>query len=556
MNDSPFHGILHTNTAPSLPQLDDIRQYLKQPYQQLATLNTEVDRLSNLLSTTIRKRDELEKVISDHESLLSPIKRVPLDVLRLIFEHTLPDKRNAAFSDTEGPLLLSRVCRDWKRIAESTPRLWSSMHIVVPHFDAHPETVSQVKRLLNTWLARSGSVPLSITMQLASGWGYENTRPDPLLPLLLPHASRWRDMKIWLSHTADIETLQSLTKEDVPLLRKIDLSVDRRLSDYESTDQLALTPTLRDQLSFLATNQLQSFAFRGTHASLPLTTSWHSLRHLELRFNLSNQQTTIEYPLPFLCHCPSLEKLHLEVMHYDILYSPDRSDHIQLPVLRSLSLKLSSRRQPSVDLNRALDCFSLPTLRKVQLSRKLCEELSGALRSIPYITHLTIRPGALASDVLASALSILSALQHLRIHGEPKIPGADIPTPGQNSDPNFLEYFIPVSNSTDILCPALQCLEFANIHALSEELIVRFILARRSAVVPTQLVRFNCSIHREAMGRDMRTQLADELASGFELGVYYDPPPVMRIRYWPFEGALPQKASLGDDWLGGRYDYE
>ncbi|KAF8975690.1 hypothetical protein BDQ17DRAFT_243512 [Cyathus striatus] len=36
-------------------------------------------------------------------------------------------------SAMEAPMLLTRICSSWRRIALSTPRIWSAIHIVLPN---------------------------------------------------------------------------------------------------------------------------------------------------------------------------------------------------------------------------------------------------------------------------------------------------------------------------------------------------------------------------------------------------------------------------------------
>ncbi|KAJ7229973.1 hypothetical protein GGX14DRAFT_327721, partial [Mycena pura] len=58
---------------------------------------------------------------------LSPMPRMPLDMLQNIFMHCLPPRLNCVMSDAEAPLLLGRVC-----LSQSTRQLWFRLHIVEP----------------------------------------------------------------------------------------------------------------------------------------------------------------------------------------------------------------------------------------------------------------------------------------------------------------------------------------------------------------------------------------------------------------------------------------
>ncbi|KAJ7058326.1 hypothetical protein C8F01DRAFT_990780 [Mycena amicta] len=128
---SPFHAILHTNTVPSDPDCAQIRAFLKEPQQEAMELENTATSLRKQLEVTEQRLEEVKLLISAREALISPMRRVPVDVLRTIFLHTLPTARTTAMSPIEGPLLLCEVCKDWCDIALSTPRLWASIHVVV-----------------------------------------------------------------------------------------------------------------------------------------------------------------------------------------------------------------------------------------------------------------------------------------------------------------------------------------------------------------------------------------------------------------------------------------
>ncbi|KAJ7509109.1 hypothetical protein B0H11DRAFT_1703386 [Mycena galericulata] len=130
--DSPFKGILHTNAVPTDPECEAIRNFLKNPRRKLAELTEEITRLQSLVDEAVRQRDELNHFIDAHLALVSPARRLPDDIVRAIFMASLPSTRNCALSGDEPPLLLCQISSSWRSIALATPRLWASIHIVVP----------------------------------------------------------------------------------------------------------------------------------------------------------------------------------------------------------------------------------------------------------------------------------------------------------------------------------------------------------------------------------------------------------------------------------------
>ncbi|KAJ7181018.1 hypothetical protein C8R46DRAFT_940992, partial [Mycena filopes] len=73
-----------------------------------------------------RRRRLTEEKIAIQKSLDSteyPILTIPFEITAEIFTHCLPNFP-AHPSGTVAPMLLTRICRQWRNIACSTSRLW------------------------------------------------------------------------------------------------------------------------------------------------------------------------------------------------------------------------------------------------------------------------------------------------------------------------------------------------------------------------------------------------------------------------------------------------
>jgi len=112
---------LGTNFIPSDEELDHIKNsILPVPTAKLADLDLEINRFQDLLESYGTTPGSFGR---NHNNLISPARRVPIDVLQEIFLHTLPTSHNALMDPHECPLLLARICSEWRRIALSTPQL-------------------------------------------------------------------------------------------------------------------------------------------------------------------------------------------------------------------------------------------------------------------------------------------------------------------------------------------------------------------------------------------------------------------------------------------------
>ncbi|KAF8195629.1 hypothetical protein K438DRAFT_1826258, partial [Mycena galopus ATCC 62051] len=127
--DSPFANRLNTNYVPSDSETLEIRALLVDPEAQLARIDAQIKEVENTLDQLKTQRASLRQPIDAHRALISPIRRIPQDVLIEIFLSCLPSEHNAIIDPAEAPLVLGRICRYWKSIAYSTPMLWSSLHI-------------------------------------------------------------------------------------------------------------------------------------------------------------------------------------------------------------------------------------------------------------------------------------------------------------------------------------------------------------------------------------------------------------------------------------------
>ncbi|KAJ7501684.1 hypothetical protein B0H11DRAFT_1679953, partial [Mycena galericulata] len=88
----------------------------------------------------------------------APILGLPHEMLAEIFYNFLPIyPMCSGLVGLQSPTLLSHVCRRWRNIALSLPRLWRAIKLHIVR-EPHPQQLD----LLRTWLGRSGDHLLSI----------------------------------------------------------------------------------------------------------------------------------------------------------------------------------------------------------------------------------------------------------------------------------------------------------------------------------------------------------------------------------------------------------
>ena len=115
---TPFSHYLQSNQAPSEDETREIKALRAIP------INHE-----GILNSLKQKRAYIQESIDEFNTILAPVRRLSTDVLGVIFGHCLATYRNSVMSASEAPILLIRICYDWRSIALSIPQLWSRLYI-------------------------------------------------------------------------------------------------------------------------------------------------------------------------------------------------------------------------------------------------------------------------------------------------------------------------------------------------------------------------------------------------------------------------------------------
>ncbi|KAJ7234177.1 hypothetical protein B0H12DRAFT_163021 [Mycena haematopus] len=285
--DSPFEKILHTNTVPSDADCQRIRELLVEPLKNAAELTAQIECLQSQINQLTEKRDRLNTFIDPHLALISPARRLPAEIVAEIFVACLPSDRNAIISGIEAPLLLCHVCRQWRNIALTTPRLWASLHIVAPG----EKKCLQIREAVDIWLSRSGVLPLSISLVHSAKVGFDFR---VVLEVLLSYASRWNRIRIRLPAYHHFRPLSILSPADVPILESAVI------------DGFGGTDPDWSFIAFLGVTSLRSVTFRRALKYPQVPVPWDQLRHLCVDQG-SHWLLTAAEALGLLRRCPNLE---------------------------------------------------------------------------------------------------------------------------------------------------------------------------------------------------------------------------------------------------------
>ncbi|KIK66577.1 hypothetical protein GYMLUDRAFT_37736 [Collybiopsis luxurians FD-317 M1] len=197
----------------------------------LEHLNTELEQYHTHIAHLNLERDRVQADIEALQVTVSPIRRLPLEILSEIFVHCLPKKKFIRPSPHEPPLLLTQICRRWRDVAISTSKLWSSILITVTE-RCHPDI-----SLVQTFMDRSAMHPLSfrINESLADA-DFTGSLHSEVFGLLWASHVRWKDIQLDYRDWRMPESSLAKIVQTPPSLET--LSLHREYWDSEALDPL------------------------------------------------------------------------------------------------------------------------------------------------------------------------------------------------------------------------------------------------------------------------------------------------------------------------------
>lgn len=196
---TPVPSLLQTNSPPSDSDIILVKKAIVDAELTVSQLKQKLDRRivagranRGWETVTRHKIGQATRFVQQHRGIISPLRRLPLEILQEIFVwatlHVRPHNRYRTVSEL--PWRLSQVCRYWRASALSMSSLWS----YIPTLQlkkSRPTTKRQVDYVTEL-LRRSGQTPLDIYI-----WSpYYDHKSHPILDILLPHSNRWQMLTI------------------------------------------------------------------------------------------------------------------------------------------------------------------------------------------------------------------------------------------------------------------------------------------------------------------------------------------------------------------------
>lgn len=321
----------------------------------------EINRLKSLAFDLEVGRGKLEKIAISRKTLMAPVRRLPTEILSLIFSYcgdpindNLTRRSLSVF-----PINTSQVCRRWRSILLKTPELWAHISLDLDHLfvgddpdwekesvdpeDEHYDLVYDTARLFKIYVKRSRGALLNISISFG-GIG--------VLPLLICKVLKTCTLR-----------LRSLSLTLIPECFPNHTSMDWTFGLDGAPNLEELTISLPDDLAWeteLSASYLTNF---------PRLSNLRVLNDFDFEYGdsltsetvrkMTSEKQTLSSLLSFLRKCPNILQLAVLYPLHDVDIPPSRFsgskiqhltldiprvgrnflDHLQCPELKHLTIK-------------------------------------------------------------------------------------------------------------------------------------------------------------------------------------------------------------------------
>ncbi|KAJ7792493.1 hypothetical protein B0H14DRAFT_166839 [Mycena olivaceomarginata] len=240
-----FHRLLTSNDVPLDSEIPFIHNIASDGQKQIDALEAAIAQLARkrgkaAIAQLTRKRDEMVENIRQHRAILSPIRRVPPELVCEILVLSLSSDDDGDIAN-EPPWHLGHICRFWRHCVLAYPALWSS--ITIPS-SSSPSDPHPLLSMLAIQLVRSADAPLRICWSPCDD---RNTADPGSVDLVLAHSSRWRTLLLDICCKFDVlVSLDWLRPANGRLLALETFKVTCNRGRVEIPDIFSTTPSLRN----------------------------------------------------------------------------------------------------------------------------------------------------------------------------------------------------------------------------------------------------------------------------------------------------------------------
>ncbi|KAF5359500.1 hypothetical protein D9756_003543 [Leucocoprinus leucothites] len=305
-----------------------------------------------VLDRLTQELNRIQQQLDHSRKLLSPILRLPSELLQHIFTFCIPSQKFVPLYQQSAPLLLTSVNRLFRERALATPQLWSSLSI---HRNSSGTGFYPHPNLIQLFIERSAAIPLS--------WSLEDARPSltvvdtnrPPMPvsqiveLYVPHAERWKHVRIdygsgWVPNTG----LDSLPANiQFPWLETLSIKRGYWLDNRE----ISILSRM------LTSPRLHGVSWYSQKPYTTLTMPWSQLRQFSI-----NHLVPVREALNIISRCERLEEVEM-----NILLPSKVDDESPIEILRHDTLQ-AFKVEAAGDPNVLFSLITFPGLKRLEIT--------------------------------------------------------------------------------------------------------------------------------------------------------------------------------------------
>jgi hypothetical protein len=216
-------SLLHSSLMVSPDEEQTIRETIHDINTTLTSVDDEITRVRATLSTLEDYRSTLQTTLAQHQVALSPIRKLPPELLGEIFLFVslnailewpgIPGVRGDVM-----PWVLCKICKYWRAVAISIPGLWSNIRL---NFQ-NSTRIEVAQHFLGLCLPRSKNELLTLSLQAE-----DLSTVLPIWNTLLTLSERWKDISLKGNLFTKSQNYLTLAKNRVPNLRRLCIETKR-----------------------------------------------------------------------------------------------------------------------------------------------------------------------------------------------------------------------------------------------------------------------------------------------------------------------------------------
>ncbi|KAK7013795.1 hypothetical protein R3P38DRAFT_3003999 [Favolaschia claudopus] len=348
--------LARVGALPTGLELSKLQSTMTNAPAEIQHYETEIETLQKEISRLASERTSLESYLNLCRSVLSPVHRLPNEMLADIFDLCVPEELYW-ISDTitvddemnrlahSHLLQLAQVCSRWHRVAMHTPKLWSLITVDVDYWSpgVSDGVNSILANLLESSLARGQDFPLTLNIGIADSI---SPNGEAIGEMVLQHAHRWREVYIWSRGAPNMALSSATIKLDQ--LVKLDLNVE----------------LWKDVQVFRSTPALTDFSFSGYLDNQP-TVPWTQLK--TITYDSHNSPGPSYSPLSVLQLAPNVLKctFYLNLHHESPGHEP--WDLQVSSGMKKFYLRLLSSTTGDAVVGHLFDCLTLSALEGLDI---------------------------------------------------------------------------------------------------------------------------------------------------------------------------------------------